>query len=86
MIPFPYLLLPHQDLPSDNRLGKLLDIMSHDGPYSNEMDGFNNFTGAMFGLALGMALLVAILLIFQNPILHTGDVVWNALDRWFTWL
>lgn len=73
-------------MPSRRRLGKLHDIMSHGGPYSNEMDGFNNFTGAMFGLALGVALLVAILLIFQNPILHTSDVIWNALDRSFPWM
>ena len=60
--------------------------MSHDGPYSNEMDGFNNFTGAMAGLAFGLALFVAILLIFQNPILCAADSIWNALDRAFTWL
>lgn len=60
--------------------------MSHDGPYSNEMDGFNNFTGAMAGLAFFLAILVAVLLTFEHPILHTSDLVWNALDRWFTWL
>jgi len=64
----------------------LLNIMSHDGPYSNEMDGFNNFTGAMAVLAFCLAVLVAVLLTFEHPILHTGDLVWNALDRWFTWL
>lgn len=58
--------------------------MSHDGPYSNEMDGFDNFTGAMAVLALVMALLVATLLIFQNPILYGGNEIWDALDRCIT--